>query len=281
MKFDLHCHSLISDGLLAPSSVVERAARNGLQLLALTDHDDMSGLPEAHHAALACGIRLIDGVEVSATWRDAGGNDTTVHVIGLGIDPHDTPLNLGLRSIRQGREARAATMAAALARVGIPDALEGAARYAKNANIIGRAHFARYLVEYGAARDIHAVFESYLVKGKPGYVSHSWATLQESVKWITGAGGIAVMAHPGRYRMSRQELRHLLGEFKEAGGTGIEVLSGSHDPEQVREMANLARHFGFLASAASDFHGPGESRVDLGELPGLPEDLTPIWHNLV
>ncbi len=275
MIADLHCHSLVSDGLLAPAEVVRRAAANGAQLLALTDHDDLSGLPEARAAAADRGIRLVNGVEISVTW-----DDTTIHVVGLGIDADDAALNRGLEGIRRGRQARAGAIAQALEQAGIPGALEGAARHAHNARLIGRSHFARYLVECGMARDVRQVFEHYLVKGKPGYVTHRWASLSEALDWITGAGGMAVVAHPGRYRLSRAQLQRLFGDFRDLGGTAIEVLAGCHNPDQVREFANVARRFGFLASAASDFHGPGESLQDVGALPPLPEDLSPVWHNL-
>lgn len=272
MKVDLHCHSAVSDGLLSPAEVVRRAAANGVELLALTDHDDVSGLAEARRTAEACGIAFVDGVEASVTWHD-----TTIHLVGLGIDPANKALDQGLASNRRGRDARAVAMARALADIGIAGALEGAARFAKNSAIVGRTHFARYLVEQGLVRDVRTVFEHYLVCGKPGYVPHSWAGLEEAVRWIVGAGGIAVVAHPARYRLSREESHRFFGEFRDLGGRGLEVLAGAHTPEQVRKFANVARHFGFLASAASDFHGPGESHTDLGALPPLPDDLMPVW----
>lgn len=276
MKVDLHCHSSISDGLLSPTQLVQRAADNGVQLLALTDHDDVSGLAEARLAADEHGIRFIDGVEVSVTWED-----TSIHVVGLGVDPSSSDLSTGLAEVRSGRGARARRMANALESIGIAGTLEGASRYAKNPNLIGRTHFARYLVEQRIVADIKSAFDHYLVRGKPGFVPHLWAALGQAVGWIDGAGGIAVLAHPGRYRLSTKQRQSLFEEFKACGGRGIEVMSGAHGPQQEREFAAVARRFGFAASRASDFHGPGESRVDLGGTPELPEDLQPIWKTLL
>ncbi len=273
---DLHCHSTVSDGLLAPAELIQRAHANGVELLALTDHDELGGLAEARAAADEVGLRFVDGVEVSISW----GDDQTVHIVGLGIDPANPVLGDGLRQIRSGRDARAGLMAAELDKVGIHGAYEGALRYAGNPALVSRAHFARYIVERGYAKDTKSVFDHWLAKGKPGYVSHSWATLDDALGWIIGAGGIAVIAHPGRYRLSRTERRELFGAFKDLGGRGIEVLSGSQKDDEVSEFARIAREFGFLASRASDFHGPGESWIDLGRLPNLPEGLIPVWSQL-
>lgn len=247
-----------------------------MDVLALTDHDDVSGLSEARHAAREHGLRLIDGVEISVTWEE-----TTIHIVGLGIRCDAPELEAGLAAVRSGREARAKRMAKALEAIGIDGALEGAARHAKNSGIIGRTHFARYLVEVGLAPDVKTVFERYLVRGRPGFVTHLWATLEQAVGWITAAGGTAVVAHPGRYRISTKDRLRLLEAFKGCGGMAIEVMSGAHGPDQQREFARLARRFGFAASCASDFHAPGESPVDLGGTPPLPEDLRPVWKALV
>jgi len=270
---DLHCHSTVSDGLLAPAELVRRAHANGVELLALTDHDELGGLAEARSAAAALGLRFVDGVEISVSWHD----DTTVHIVALDIDPSSAALASGLAQVRSGRDARAREMAAELARVGILGAYEGALRFAGNPALVSRAHFARHIAEQGLARDVKSVFDHWLAKGKPGYVAHDWATLDQALDWIRAAGGVAVLAHPGRCRLSGKELRRLLGEFRERGGGAIEVLSGSHSAQQVAEFARLAREYGFAASRASDFHGPGESWVDLGRLPSLPPDLTPVW----
>ena len=276
LNADLHCHSTVSDGLLAPADLVRRAHSNGVELLALTDHDELGGLAEARAAADELALRFVDGVEVSISW----GDDQTVHIVGLGIDPANPALAEGLRQVRSGRDARAASMAAELDKAGIHGAYEGALRHAGNPALVSRAHFARYIVEQGHAKDVKSVFDYWLAKGKPGYVTHSWASLEDALGWIVGAGGIGVIAHPGRYRLSRTERHELFGAFKELGGRGIEVLSGAHKDDEVREFSRIAREFGFLASRASDFHGPGESWIDLGKMPDLPADLTPVWSQL-
>lgn len=271
-NYDLHCHSTASDGLLAPAELVGRAAGNGVDILALTDHDEISGLAEARARAAELGLRFIDGVEVSISW---GG--ITIHVVGLNIDPDNRELQQGLQAIRQGRTERAKKMAQDLARAGIPGSLEGAYAYVDNPNLIGRTHFARFLVEKRYVSDVKSAFQHYLVSGKPGYVPHQWATLQDGLAYIKAGGGVAVLAHPGRYKLTRTEMRKFLGEFKDGGGAGIEVVTSSHTAEQFLEYGILAKEFGLLASRGSDFHGPGESRVDLGRLPDLPADLKPVW----
>jgi 3',5'-nucleoside bisphosphate phosphatase len=273
LNADLHCHSVVSDGLLTPTQLVQRAKANGVELLALTDHDEMGGLPEARAAAAEAGLRFVNGAEVSISW----GEDQTVHIVGLGLDDAYVPLVEGLARVRGGRDSRAQRMAAELDKVGIHGAYEGALRHAGNPALISRSHFARYIVELGRASDVKSVFDYWLAKGKPGYVSHPWAELEDALAWIHGAGGVAVIAHPGRYRLSRAELHALFARFKELGGRGIEVISGSHGDDEVREYAHVARQYGFLASRASDFHGPGESYMDLGRMAPLPEDLTPVW----
>ena len=256
--------------------MVRRAADNGVELLALTDHDELGGLAEARAAADEIGLRFVDGVEISISW----GDDQTVHIVGLGVDPANAALIEGLRQVRSGRDSRAGRMAAELDKVGIHGAYEGALRHAGNPALVSRSHFARYIAEQGHAKDVKSVFDYWLAKGKPGYVEHSWATLEDALRWIVGAGGTAVIAHPGRYRLSKAERNELFIAFKDLGGRGIEVLSGSNKDDEVREFSRIAREFGFLASRGSDFHGPGESWIDLGKLPDLPEDLTPVWSQL-
>jgi len=273
---DLHCHSTISDGLLAPREVVRRAYANGVELLALTDHDEISGLVEARAEAVACGLRFVNGVEVSVSW-----GDQTVHIVGLGFDATDPALLAGLQQVRSGRDERARCMSEGLAAIGIRGVLEGAQRYVGNPALVSRAHFARYLVEIGIARDMPNVFEHYLVRGKPGFVEHEWASLEDALGWIHGAGGLAVIAHPGRTRLAKSEMPKLFERFKALGGEAIEVVSGSQSGPDALEYARVARRYGFLASRASDFHGPGESPVDLGRAEILPPDLTPVWERLV
>jgi 3',5'-nucleoside bisphosphate phosphatase len=274
---DLHSHSMISDGTLRPAELVTRAHDQGVELFALTDHDEVAGLDEAVATASRLGLRFVSGVEVSVTW---GG--TTLHIIGLGINEHDPGLKERLAEVRAGRIRRAEEMGEQLARVGIDGAFEGALVYAGNPQMISRTHFARYLVETGHCRDVKDVFSRYLVEGKPGFVPHAWAALDDAVDMIRDAGGVAVVAHPGRYKLNELALHTLLGEFRELGGTGIEVATSNHSERDMRRFADLAREFGFEASGGSDFHGPGESEyVELGRVARLPADLTPVWHRFV
>lgn len=271
---DLHCHSYMSDGMLAPAALVRRAHANGVQIHALTDHDEVGGIAEAAAEAARCGMQFVAGVEVSVTW---GGE--TIHVVGLRVDAAHEGLISGLSRTRAGRDSRAREMAEDLERAGVPGAYEGALRYVGNPALISRTHFARHIVEQGVCADVGEVFQRFLVEGKPGFVPHRWARLSEAIEWIREAGGIAVLAHPGRYRLGDTGLWALMSEFRDAGGEGIEVLSGSHTPDQYRQFARHAREFGFRASRGSDFHAPGESRVELGQLPQLPDDVVPVWHD--
>lgn len=273
-NFDLHCHSAASDGVLTPAALVRRAAANGVQVLALTDHDELAGLAEAQAVAAECGMRFVPGVEISITW---GG--ITIHVVGLGIDPRSDVLARGLAHVRASRARRAERIAAEFDRLGIPGTLAGAYAYAGNPNLVGRAHFARYLVEQGVARDVKSVFARFLVAGKPGYVPHEWATLADAVGWIRASGGRAVVAHPGRYSLGPEQLRQFFVEFIAAGGEAVEVVTGSHTRAQYGEYARLAHELGLAASRGSDFHGPDESEIDLGALPPLPPGLKPVWHD--
>lgn len=273
---DLHCHSIVSDGTLEPAALAARAAANGVDLWALTDHDEISGQQDACEAAHAHGIAYLTGTEISVTF--AG---TTVHIVGLGFDAGDAALHAGLRSTRGGREERAREMAAGLAQVGIDGAYEGALAYAGNPELISRTHFARFLVDSGVCADTHEVFRRYLVDGKPGFVPHRWARLHDAVKWITQAGGIAVIAHPGRYGFTPVQEDALFSEFKSFGGQAVEVVTGSHTPDEYDVYAEVALAHRLLASRGSDFHSPDESEADLGTLPPLPKRLTPVWEALV
>ena len=268
---DLHCHSNVSDGLLSPSEVVQRAAARGVDLLGLTDHDQLGGLDEASQTAQQLGIEFVHGVEVSVSWRG-----TTVHLVGLRIDPGDATLATGLAQVRSGRIRRAEAMGRSLAAAGIRDAFEGALRLADNAEMIGRAHFARHLVSIGAVSSVSQAFRRYLVPGKPGYVPHEWATLREALGWIRAAAGQAVLAHPGRYGLSGGAMHDLLGEFCAAGGAALEVVTSSHSHDQFRLFDALARAFGLRASRGSDFHAPDES-ADFGSLPEFTPRTAAIW----
>jgi len=255
--------------------VVARAAGLGVSHLALTDHDDIDGLSEAAAAAAPLDLTLINGVEISIEWKG-----TPIHMVGLGFDRHHAGLLAGLDSVRSGRVERAKRMGEAFAAIGIPGVFEGAMSYAGNPLLISRAHFARHLVASGLFKEPRQVFDHYLVPGKPGYVEHRWASLEDALGWIHAAGGVAVVAHPGRYKISNGDMRRFLSEFKDLGGDAVEVVCGSHSPDHVLHFARLVRHFGLHASRGSDFHGPKESYVDLGCLPQLPEDLKPVWRLL-
>lgn len=272
---DLHCHSTISDGLLTPRDLVRRAADNHVELLALTDHDHVGGLVEARREADVLGIVFADGVEISVSWEDL-----TIHVVGLGIDATNAELARGLAVVRAGRDSRAMRMGDSLAAIGIRGAYEGALRHVRNPALVSRTHFARWLVEQRYARDVAKVFDHFLGRGKPGYVQHQWCSLEEAVGLIRAAGGVAVMAHPGRYRMSAGDRDRLFAAFKALGGEAIEVVAGGHGQAAVREYAHVARKYGLAASRASDFHGPGESAVDVGRVAPLPPDLEPVWERV-
>ena len=272
LNADLHCHSVVSDGTLTPEALASRAKANGVELWALTDHDEVGGLQRAAAAAASVDLPFLSGVEISITFASQ-----TVHIVGLGFDAHNTALIEGLRATRGGRGERAQEMSAQLARVGIHGAYEGALRYVGNPELISRTHFARFLVESGVCGDTSEVFRRYLTEGKPGFVPHRWATLKNAVQWITDAGGVAIIAHPARYPFTANEEYALFSEFKAHGGRGVEVVTGSHSASEYVKYADMAREFGLAASRGSDFHSPNESHVDLGALPWLPGQLTPVW----
>lgn len=276
LNVDLHSHSTMSDGVLAPAGVAERAGVNGVQVWALTDHDEVAGLPEAQKAAQAAGMQFVPGVEVSVAWARR-----TVHILGLGIDFTKPGLVAGLSGIRARRVERAKEMAKRLDASGISGSYEGALSYAANPSSISRTHFARFMVAKGYCKNMRMAFDKYLGDNKSASVPLSGPTLEEAVSWITGAGGRAVIAHPGCYSYSAIEFDALFDQFKQVGGVAIEVITGSHYPNQYREYADVARHYGFLASCGSDFHSPSESRMDLGALPRLPAGVKPVWHDWV
>ena len=275
MTVDLHCHSTASDGGLAPAALVTRAFSNGVTQLALTDHDQLAGLAEARMTANALGMRFINGVEISVTWQNL-----TIHIVGLNIALDHAPLLNGLKKMAYGRRERALEMAAQLADVGIEGAYKGALAHANGReDLISRTHFARFLVAQKKSHHVRAVFNDYLVAGKPGFVEHRWTSLQEAINWIDGAGGVAVLAHPGRYPYTVEgQESALFDDFIATGGRAVEVVTGSHSKKQYALYAEKARRYGLLASAGSDFHALNESRVDIGQVPALPAGLTPVWN---
>jgi 3',5'-nucleoside bisphosphate phosphatase len=275
LNADLHCHSVVSDGTLTPEALAERAKKNGVELWALTDHDEISGQHRAATAAKAQGMHYVTGTEISVTFANE-----TVHIVGLGFDPDSAAMQAGLLATRGGRSERAKEMSAQLAKVGIHGAYEGALKYVGNPELISRTHFARHLVESGVCQETHEVFRKYLTEGNPGYVPHRWASLRDAVHWITDAGGVAVIAHPGRYKFTPTEEYALFTEFKAHGGRATEVITGSHTAAEFVKYAETAKEFNLAASRGSDFHSPDESRIDLGTLPFLPGGLTPVWELL-
>jgi predicted metal-dependent phosphoesterase TrpH len=274
LNVDLHCHSNVSDGVLPPAAVADYARQAGVDVWALTDHDEVGGVAAARAAAQAQGMRFVPGVEISITWAGE-----TVHIVGLQINENDAVLLKGLEDTRSGRDNRGREIGRQLELAGIPGAYEGALNYVDNPALMSRTHFARFLVEQGVCASVAEVFRKYLSPGKPGFVEHRWATLQDAVGWILGAGGVAVIAHPGRYKFTPMQEGVLFDEFKQLGGTAIEVVTGSHTPDQYPKYANLANSYGFLASRGTDFHAPGEARVDFRLLPPLPGNVTPVWHD--
>lgn len=270
---DLHCHSVVSDGTLTPEQLAARAKAHGVELWALTDHDEIGGQQRAIDAAAALDLPYLTGVEISVSFAGK-----VVHIVGLGFDHRDAQIVEGLRATRGGRGARAREMAAGLAQVGIPGAYEGALKYVGNPELISRTHFARFLVDAGHCGDIPEVFRRFLTEGKPGYVPHRWAALKDALRWVHEAGGMAVIAHPGRYGFTPTEEYALITEFMGHGGRAIEVVTGSHTAADMIQYTGTAKEFGLLASRGSDFHSPEESRVDLGCLPEhLSGQLTPVW----
>lgn len=272
-RFDLHTHSIASDGTLRPTELVALAAERGIDHLALTDHDTTAGIEEAGVAAREHGIGLIPGIELSVSWAHQ-----TLHIVGLHIDPAHPAMCEGVAAQLGFRRWRAEEIGRRLASAGIEGAYAGACEFAEG-ELVGRTHFARFLVEQGHARDLKQVFKRYLVKGKPGHVPGEWATLEQALGWIREAGGLAVIAHPARYKLSATRLRQLLGEFGELGGTALEVVSGSHSRDDMLRFAQLSQTWQLAASSGSDYHGPENPYRDIGRLPELPPGCRPIWQS--
>lgn len=275
LNADLHCHSVVSDGTLTPEVLAARAHTNGVELWSLTDHDEIGGQHRAAKAALQLGMKYITGTEISVSFAGQ-----TVHIVGLGFNPDDPEMIAGLHRTRGGRNERAQEMSDQLAKVGIHGAYEGALQFVGNPELISRTHFARFLVESGVCKDTHEVFRRFLTEGNPGFVPHRWASLKDAVQWIRDGGGLAVIAHPARYGFTANEEYALFTEFIGHGGQGVEVVTGSHSTQDAIKYADVAREYKIAASRGSDFHSPDESHTDLGTLPWLPGDLTPVWELL-
>ncbi|MEY2776657.1 MAG: hypothetical protein RLY30_755 [Pseudomonadota bacterium] len=272
LNVDLHMHSTASDGVLSPAALVARGRDHGVDLMAITDHDTLDGLEEAEAAAHDLGVAFMNGVEVSVTW---GGS--TLHLVGLGFDRSHPALAGALRGMQTSRFARARQMDAALVASGLPSVMESALQFAGNPNLIGRTHFARALVEAGICKGVQEVFDRFLTPGKPGYVSHEWASLSDAMGWILAAGGTPVLAHPARYRLNDTAHWALMQEYMALGGQAIEVSTGSHTQDDTRRYQRLSVDLGLKASRGSDFHSPQESRCDVGRAPPLPDGTLPVW----
>ncbi|NEN75412.1 PHP domain-containing protein [Pelistega sp. NLN82] len=275
-SIDLHCHSTVSDGIYTPSALASLAYQNGVKVWSLTDHDEVGGQQEAQQAASDLGIRYITGIEISVTWLGK-----TLHMVGLNYDIHHTALLEGLQRLREDRVARAHKMASLLTSFGLEGAFEGALALAGNPDLLSRTHFARYMVNQGFCHHLQEAFDIYLGDGKKAYVAGAWATLEQAINWVIGAGGIAVIAHPGRYKYSEMEFAVLFDQFKSLGGQAIEVVTGSHRPEQYQQYADVAKRYGFLASCGSDFHGVDPKKMMLGCVPDIDFGLTPVWHTFL
>lgn len=273
MRYDLHSHTLVSDGSLSPEALVDHAHEHGVNVLALTDHDTTDGVIAAQRQAQRLGMTLVPGVEVSVTW-----NGQTVHILGLNVDIANPQLQQGLQGLRAFRDWRAMEIGRRLEQHGITDAYAGAKALAKGV-LIGRTHFARFLVQAGHAKDLKDVFKRFLIKSKPGHVTGDWTRLEQAVAWITGAGGQALIAHPARYKLTATKLRRLIEDFKQAGGIGIEVVSGSHSKNDCETMAGLARRYDLYASRGSDYHGPENPWNSFSSLPPLPTSCAAIWES--
>ncbi len=270
-QYDLHCHSTASDGEKSPLELVRHAVSHGVEVLALTDHDVTDGLAEAGKEAQLLGIEFISGVEISVSW-----GKHVLHIVGLNFDPTHLALQSGLAKLRLQRQSRGELIAERLTKAGVENSLQGAMRYSSG-QILSRSHFAKYLLDAGYVKNLADAFKRYLGKGKPGFVAGDWVGLEEAVSWITESGGQAVIAHPTRYGLSATKLRVLIDEFKQVGGKGLEVISGSQDHNAMRSMADYARRFDMHASVGSDYHGPSQSWLKMGRLPPLPDDIEPIW----
>lgn len=272
MRIDLHSHSTVSDGQLSPAELMARAVAKGVDVLALTDHDSVAGLAPAQAAIDANGwpLRLIAGVELSCSWEAL-----EIHVVGLDLDPASPALTRVLEQQTASREARARELGRRLARQRIEGSYEGARALAGNGSLT-RAHFARHLVAIGACKSMQKAFDHFIGRGGKAYVPPEWISLGEAVAVIHAAGGQAVLAHPGRYRLSAKWLKRLLTIFKEVGGDAMEVSLPQQSPQERANMGQWCREWGLLASVGSDFHFPSAWQ-ELGKQLWLPKDVTPVW----
>lgn len=269
MIFDLHSHTTFSDGSLSTRDLFQRAVEKGVGTLSITDHDTVDAyldLPPVFPS-----LRLVPGIEFSTQWERNG-----IHVLGLNIDPNSAAIEEGARFQSDARLERASRIAENLEKKGVTGSLDGA-RALSRGGYIGRPHFARYLVECGKVRSVSEAFKKYMGDGKAGDVKQHWAELPRIVEWIREAGGIPVLAHPLKYKLTRSKLKRLLEAFCRVGGRGMEVVSGQQTVQQTSDMARLCEQLGLLASCGSDFHEPGKHWGELGVFAKLPAHVTPVW----
>lgn len=269
MNVDLHCHSNLSDGALSPQDLVALAQQRKVDMLAVTDHDNIDCYNEINRSM--GGIKIITGVELSTTWRNMG-----IHIVGLNMDLSNSTLLQGIDYQTKARALRAQLIDRKLNDLGLDNCLEGARRYS-GGNQIGRPHFAKYLVEIGAVSNMQQAFKRYLGAGKAGDIKQQWAELGDVISWIRSAGGVAVLAHPTKYNMTRTKLCLLLEDFVQLGGEAIEVISGSQTASITDSMSKLCQQFNLLASCGSDFHAPSQPWAALGMIPKLPDNNVPVW----
>jgi len=273
MIADLHCHTTASDGALTPRELLQRAAAAGVDLLAITDHDTVDAYAELEDAG-APGPRIVPGIEFSSQW-----SGHSIHVVGLGIDLDSPILEVAVRRQQSARAQRAVAIGERLERIGFDDTLAGARRIAGDTPL-GRPHFARHLVESGRVKSISAAFRKYLGPGKPGDVKHYWPSVETIVSWIREAGGVAVLAHPGKYGMTNTKIGLLADDFRASGGQAMEVLCGQQSADVTRKLARICNQRNLHASCGSDFHAPERAWCDLGRCGELPDDCRPVWELL-
>ena len=269
---DLHCHSTFSDGILSPEELIQKAQKQQLKCMSLTDHDTILGTDRLKSAALNSGICLINGIELSVRWKKCD-----VHILGYGIS-HTDELQQLIERQNNSRVLRAEEIGTSLESMGVEHAYHKACLLAGHKRV-GRPHFAKVLIDEGRVRDMKAAFRQFLGRGKGAYVPTPWINISEAVEGISKAGGQAVIAHPLKYGLTRTKLHELISEFKEAGGVGIEVVSGEMTVTQINDIAGTCSRFNLLASSGSDYHGDALSRISLGRQQQLPAHCTPIWHD--
>lgn len=274
MIFDLHSHTYFSDGALSPEALVERAKARGVSVLAITDHDTIAGVDLAHKAAVKAGIELIAGIEFSSQWGKGG-----VHIVGLGVNPDSPELQAAIKFQELARDARSKAIGDRLSKAGFPGALTGARELAGEGTL-GRPHFAQYLVSIGAVKNINAAFKKYLGTGKPADVKYQWPLMDEVIGWIHAAGGVAVLAHPAKYELTRMKMCALVDSFAAAGGDAVEVISGLQPMSLTQDLINIVNARSLYASCGSDFHAPDQTWQELGSFGVLPDNVKPVWNLL-